>query len=30
MAKDKFEFIGDGIYRRGKTWWLDFMHRWQR
>jgi hypothetical protein len=21
---------GDGIYLRGRTWWLDFMHRGQR
>jgi integrase len=21
---------GDGIYQRGKTWWLDFTHRGQR
>jgi integrase len=21
---------GDGIYLRGKTWWLDFMHRGER
>jgi integrase len=21
---------GDGIYQRGKTWWLDFMHRGER
>jgi hypothetical protein len=21
---------GDGIYLRGKTWWLDFVHRGER
>ena len=21
---------GDGIYLRGKTWWLDFRHRGER
>ena len=21
---------GDGIYQRGKTWWLDFMHDGRR
>ena len=21
---------GDGIYKRGKTWWLDFVHRGER
>ena len=21
---------GDGIYQRGKTWWLDFTHRGER
>ncbi len=21
---------GDGIYQRGKTWWLDFRHDGQR
>jgi hypothetical protein len=21
---------GDGIYQRGKTWWLDFTHEGKR
>lgn len=21
---------GDGVYQRGKTWWLDFTHRGER
>jgi integrase len=30
MAKGKYEFIGDGVYRRGKTWWLDCQHAGRR